>query len=61
MSDAISALAELLIEARTSGTPVESVADELIPPASDVAERVDDRVAELTGWAVLGWKIGCTS
>lgn len=61
MSDAISALAELLIEARTSGQPIESVADALMPPDAASAELVDDRVAELTGWPVLGWKIGCTS
>lgn len=61
MSDPTTALAELLIEARTSGTPIGAVADELMPSDAAAAERVDDRVAELTGWPVLGWKIGCTS
>ncbi len=61
MDSSISSLAELLIEARTEGRAVESVPDDLIPPTMERAQAVDDAVAHMSGWPVLGWKIGCTS
>lgn len=54
-------LAKLLIDARNSGAPVGDVPDELVPPTVEDAQKVDDLVAEMSGWPVLGWKIGCTS
>lgn len=57
----IDALAAALIEARTTGTPIEQLADELQPVDVTEAQRVDDRVAAAAGWEVRGWKIGCTS
>ncbi len=60
MSDVLR-LAELLIEARLAGTPVGPVPDELVPTTIEDAQAVDDTVASLTQWPVLGWKIGCTS
>ncbi len=58
---AVDRLAELLIAARSAGSPIDSVPDELMPSTMAEAEAVDDAVAALTGWPVLGWKIGCTS
>lgn len=57
----IDGLASLLISARTSGQPIEAVPDELVPNDAVEAQLVDDHVAAVTGWPVLGWKIGCTS
>jgi 2-keto-4-pentenoate hydratase len=51
----------LLIEARTSGTPLEPDVGDLLPGDGAEAEAVDDRVAELADRPVLGWKVGCTS
>ncbi len=61
MTESIDQLAGSLIEARTANVAIDAVPDELIPPSAADAERVDDLVAERTGWPVLGWKIGCTS
>ncbi|MEM7339841.1 MAG: fumarylacetoacetate hydrolase family protein [Actinomycetota bacterium] len=54
-------LATRLIEARQLGVGIESLADELVPATTAEANAVDDEVASLSGWPVLGWKIGCTS
>lgn len=54
-------LARLLIEARNERQALTGVPDELMPADGDQAQLVDDRVAKLTGWPVVGWKIGCTS
>ncbi len=55
------ALAIRLIEAREQGRPIEQVPLAETPVDAAEAELVDDRVAAMTGWPVLGWKIGCTS
>jgi 2-keto-4-pentenoate hydratase len=60
-SNKVDAVASALIDARTSGAPIEELAGELQPADIDEAQRIDDRVAELSGWKVQGWKIGCTS
>ncbi|MCP3937287.1 MAG: hypothetical protein GY708_18195 [Actinomycetia bacterium] len=57
----IDSFARLLIEARTSGEPLDSVPPSFVPESFEEAQLVDDRVAELSGWPVAGWKIGCTS
>ncbi len=59
--DKINALAEMLIAARQNHQAIDSVPDELVPVDLAEAALVDDRVAELSGWTVLGWKIGATS
>ncbi len=59
--DRIDELASILISAREDVRALEPLPDELIPADAAEANRVDDRVAELTAWPVLGWKIGCTS
>lgn len=61
MDSSISDLAELLIAARTDRKPIVSVPDDLIPSTMERAQAVDDAVARISGWPVLGWKIGCTS
>jgi len=53
--------ARLLIEARESGTKLDGFPPDVAPASASTAEAIDDRVAELTGWDVAGWKIGCTS
>ena len=60
-SDKIDGIASALIEARTSGIPIEEPPEERRPADVIEAQRIDDRVAEMSGWAVQGWKIGCTS
>ncbi|MGI9599038.1 MAG: 2-keto-4-pentenoate hydratase [Acidimicrobiales bacterium] len=57
----IDGLARLLIEARTNRVPLATVPDDLVPADAGAAQLVDDHVAAVTGWPVLGWKIGCTS
>lgn len=57
----IDAVAKALIDARTQFRPIDELPDELLPSDVIEAQHIDDRVAELTGWEVLGWKIGCTS
>lgn len=59
-ADRIEALAVALIEARTEGRPLDGESAWL-PGDPAQAQLVDDRVAALSGWDVLGWKIGCTS
>ena len=59
--DKIDRLATTLIEARTSGRALGKLPDELIPTDATEAQLVDDHVAHISGWRVLGWKIGCTS
>ena len=59
--DKIDALAKLLVAARTDGRALDGVPDELVPRDPAEAQLVDDHVAAITGWPVLGWKIGCTS
>lgn len=54
-------LAELLVDARRTGRPISEVPDDLVPPTVRDAQIVDDLVAEISGWPVVGWKIGCTS
>jgi len=58
---AIDTAARLLIEARESGTKLAGFSSAIAPQTASAAEAIDDRVAELTGWQVVGWKIGCTS
>lgn len=41
--------------------PLGPLPEHLIPSDPIEAQAIDDRVAEATGWKVLGWKIGCTS
>lgn len=55
------AAARLLIEARDSGTKLAAFSPDIAPTTAEAAEAIDDRVAEVSGWEVLGWKIGCTS
>ncbi|MCB0991154.1 MAG: fumarylacetoacetate hydrolase family protein [Acidimicrobiales bacterium] len=57
----IDSLARLLIDARTAGESIDSLPPAFAPADVVEAQLVDDRVAELSGWPVLGWKIGCTS
>lgn len=57
----IEAFASILVAARKSGEALGPVPAELIPSDATEAQLIDDRVAELSGWPVLGWKIGCTS
>jgi 2-keto-4-pentenoate hydratase len=57
----IDTLAHSLIAARRDRAALGPPDPESIPANQAEAEAVDDRVAELTGWPVLGWKIGCTS
>ncbi|MEM7322539.1 MAG: fumarylacetoacetate hydrolase family protein [Actinomycetota bacterium] len=59
-ADRIEELAAALIEARTERRPLDEGAA-WVPVDVGAAQRVDDRVAELSGWDVAGWKIGCTS
>ncbi len=57
-------LARLLIESRRQGMALDlgDLVGQKLEPAGDVeANHVDDVVAELSGWPVRGWKIGCTS
>ena len=54
-------MARLLIDARTAGESIDSLPPAFAPADVVEAQLVDDRVAELSGWPVLGWKIGCTS
>ena len=51
----------MLIQARRTNRSIDEVPEHLIPGDAAAAGAVDDRVAELSGWPVLGWKIGCTS
>jgi 2-keto-4-pentenoate hydratase len=57
----IDALARSLIDARQDQVALGPPDPSSIPTSQAEAELVDDRVAELSGWPVLGWKIGCTS
>ncbi|MGH1491324.1 MAG: 2-keto-4-pentenoate hydratase [Acidimicrobiales bacterium] len=59
--DKISALATLLVAARNNAEAIASVPDELVPNDAVEAQLVDDHVAAISGWPVLGWKIGATS
>lgn len=53
--------AQSLIEARVNQQPIDDLPESSRPSTPAEAEAVDDRVAEITGWPVLGWKVGCTS
>ncbi len=54
-------LAALLVEARRTRTPIERLADRLMPPDEDAAYRVAALVAQTTGVKVGAWKIGATA
>ncbi len=60
-TEKIEAVARILVEARIHREPLGPIPDDLIPSDAIEAQRIDDRVAEISGWDVLGWKIGCTS
>ena len=54
-------VADILIAARNNHTALEPFDEDIAPQTEDEANAVDDLVAEVSGWAPLGWKIGCTS
>ena len=57
----VETVAHILYEARVQREPLPPLPDNLVPTSAVEAELIDDRVAEIGGWPVLGWKIGCTS
>lgn len=57
MTQKTSALAELLLAARRSGRPIESLPASLIPGSPDEAYAVQDEVTSALG-LVAGWKVG---
>lgn len=59
--DKIDELATMLLAARENHQAIAEVPDELVPADLTEAQLVDDRVAAISGWPVLGWKIGATS
>lgn len=59
--DRINSLAEVLIAARNDGAALEPLPSNLVPSSAEEAQATDDAVAAISGWTVLGWKIGCTS
>lgn len=54
-------LARLLAAARSEGRQIIGPDSALVPASADDAYRVNARVAELLGWAPLGWKIAATT
>lgn len=58
---AVEELAERLIQARLSAEPIDDTIRLPVPGSLQEASLVDDAVAELSRWPVLGWKIACTS
>jgi 2-keto-4-pentenoate hydratase len=60
MTDQTAALAGLLLAARRSGRPIDSLPAGLIPATSAEAYAVQDRVASALG-TVAGWKVGAAS
>ena len=60
-AERIETVAQILYEARMQREPLPPLPENLVPASAEEAERIDDRVAEIGGWPVLGWKIGCTS
>ena len=58
--DEIEQAAQRLTEARLAVDVVDTL--ELAAPTDlDAAYRTADRHAQLLGWDVIGWKVGCTS
>ena len=60
VGDRIHRAAQLLTEARRNVDVVSSLG-EFAPADLQSAHQIADAHAELLGWGVLGWKIGCTS
>ncbi len=60
MTESPEALARLLLEARRTSTPIESLPAHLIPADAAEAYAVQDRVLRELG-AVAGWKVGAAS
>lgn len=58
--DQIRSGATLLAEARRSGTLLDGLGDNE-PTTVAEAEAMADLNAEILGWEVVGWKLGCTS
>jgi len=54
------ALAELLLAARRTGRPIETLPAALTPATADAAYAVQDSVAAALG-AIAGWKVGAAS
>jgi 2-keto-4-pentenoate hydratase len=54
------ALAELLLAARRTGRPIETLPAALVPATADAAYAVQDSVAAALG-AIAGWKVGAAS
>lgn len=53
--------ADILIDARTARRVLDHLPLDVAPRTPAEAAQIEDRVAEKSGWPVLGWKIGCTS
>jgi 2-keto-4-pentenoate hydratase len=60
MSGEVGALAELLLAARGTGRPIESLPAALVPATADAAYAVQDAVVPALG-AIAGWKVGAAS
>lgn len=60
MTGAAEALAELLLAARRSGTPIATLPASLVPPSAEVAYAVQDLTARALG-RIAGWKVGAAS
>jgi len=54
-------LARRLADARAEGRQITGLDPELVPTSADDAYRINAKVADLLGWAPLGWKIAATT
>ncbi len=57
----VEAAAAMLIEARVSQSPLDELPEQLRPRSVSEALAIEDKVASVSGWPMLGWKVGCTS
>lgn len=57
----VEAAATALVEARINKSPIDEFPEQLRPQSAAEAQAIEDQVASISGWPVLGWKVGCTS
>ena len=59
--DTIRQAAQTLIDARNRGTALEDLPEGCIPATDDDSRAIQEAMADLCGWPLAGYKIGCTT
>ena len=60
-TDTATRAAEMLTTAWRDGSQIAELPGDLHPASRDAAYNIQDEMARLLGWEVVGWKMGMTS